>query len=113
VRRGADLTEGRSAHPPASQTSPRWSSMAVGCRCAVLSATSDGGSATDSKSSEHRALTTSLLSAIAEAPPGTPITPALLHGSTATEVSSDRAGAQRAVLVGSSVATRAPLFRTR
>ncbi|CAN5925047.1 hypothetical protein BH11MYX4_BH11MYX4_45190 [soil metagenome] len=113
VKRRCAPAEGGATWPPAPPATPRWTSMAVGSRCAVLSSTSNPASTSDSKGTERRTLTTNLLSAIAEAPEGTLITPALLHAASTSEAPSDVPRAEPSVLVGSSLATHAALFRTR
>jgi hypothetical protein len=98
---------GRSTPPPSSlaKQRPRWSTMAMGTRCVVLSSHGDTTAASSGEATRPAAFTQSLIHAIAAAPGGTLITPALLHAATMP--------AKSPVLLGASFTTRTPLFRTR
>ena len=93
--------------PPSSlaRQRARWSTMAMGTRCVVLSSNGDTTSASNGASRPRGFFTEGLIRAIDGAPGGTLITPALLHAALTS--------AQSPVLLGASFTTRTPLFRTR
>jgi hypothetical protein len=98
--------DGRSTPPPSvARQRPRWSTMAMGTRCVVLSSSGESTVPTGDERTKSGAFTQALIHAIDGAPAGTFITPALLHAAT-TQV-------QSPVLLGASFTTRTPLFRTR
>ena len=102
----------RSTPPPLSKRRPRWSTVAIGTRCVVLSANGDAPAAVEPESSKAGTFTRDLIHAIGAVPGGTMITPALLHAAT-TSGAGGVANARTSVLLGASFTTRTPLFRTR